>query len=103
MILLKYKYQDSPPGQAGWHRGGERSDPTSVPGWWNQKKKTKKYLRFSLDLIRRINCLAFMQPNHNKIQLISFRKKLRNKATSAEAELWKYLSNRKLAGRKLRT
>ena len=43
-----------------------------------------------------------MQPNHNKIQLISFRKKLRNKGTAAEAELWNYLSNRKLAGRKFR-
>ena len=43
-----------------------------------------------------------MQPNHNKIQLILFRKKLRNKGTSAEAELWKHISHRKLAGRKFR-
>jgi hypothetical protein len=27
-----------PPGQEGWHRGGERSDPTSVTGWWNQNR-----------------------------------------------------------------
>ena len=26
--------QDSPPGQAGWHRRGERSDPISVTGRW---------------------------------------------------------------------
>ena len=49
-----------------------------------------------------MNLLAFMQPNHNKIQLIPFRKKLRNEATSAEAELWKHISHRKLAGRKFR-
>jgi len=43
-----------------------------------------------------------MQPLHNKIQLKFFRKKLRNKGTSAEAELWKHISNSKLAGRKFR-
>jgi len=31
---LKANKKDSPPGQEGWHRGGERSDPTSVTGWW---------------------------------------------------------------------
>ena len=35
-IYLKY----TPPGQAGWHRGGAQSDPTSVPGRWNQKSTT---------------------------------------------------------------
>ena len=45
---------------------------------------------------------ARMQVQHNKIQLKSFRKKLRNQGTSAEAELWKYLSNKKLGGRKFR-
>jgi very-short-patch-repair endonuclease len=43
-----------------------------------------------------------MRANHNKNQLISFRKNLRNKGTPAEAELWKHISNRKLAGRKFR-
>ncbi len=43
-----------------------------------------------------------MQKNHNKTQLKKFRKKLRNDGTSAEAELWKHLSNRKLNGRKFR-
>ena len=29
---------DETPGQEGWHRGGERSDPTSVTGWWITQK-----------------------------------------------------------------
>ena len=43
-----------------------------------------------------------MQQNHNKNQLLIFRKKLRNEGTSAEAELWKHISNKKLKGRKFR-
>ena len=43
-----------------------------------------------------------MRVNHNRNQLIAFRKNLRNKGTPAEAELWKHISNRKLAGRKFR-
>jgi very-short-patch-repair endonuclease len=43
-----------------------------------------------------------MQSDHNKVQLIKFRKKLRNKGTSAEAELWKHISQSKLFGRKFR-
>ena len=49
-----------------------------------------------------MNLFAFMQQNHNIIQLISFRKKLRNEGTSAEAELWKHICKRKLEGRKFR-
>jgi hypothetical protein len=38
---LKNKFNiDSPPGQEGWHRRGERSDPISVTGWWNEKHNT---------------------------------------------------------------
>ena len=43
-----------------------------------------------------------MQIDHNRNKLRSFRKKLRNVATSAEAELWKHISNKKLEGRKFR-
>ena len=43
-----------------------------------------------------------MQIDHNKNQLRYFRKKLRTVGTSAEAELWKYISNKKLEGRKFR-
>ena len=43
-----------------------------------------------------------MRANHNRNQFISFRKNLRNNGTPAEAELWKHISNRKLAGRKFR-
>ncbi len=39
---------------------------------------------------------------HNKKELESFRKELRNNATPAEAFLWKYLSNKKAEGRKFR-
>jgi len=46
--------------------------------------------------------LAFMKFDHNRNYLLPFRKKLRNNGTSAEAELWKHISNRKLAGRKFR-
>ena len=46
--------------------------------------------------------LACMQKDHNRSHLLFFRKKLRNSGTSAEAELWKHISNRKLAGRKFR-
>jgi len=38
----------------------------------------------------------------NKPELKSNRKYLRNNSTSAEAELWKYLKNRKLEGKKFR-
>jgi very-short-patch-repair endonuclease len=48
-------------------------------------------------------CLfAIMQQDHNRIHLLFFRKKLRNKGTSAEAELWKHISNKRLDGRKFR-
>ena len=43
-----------------------------------------------------------MKHNHNIHQLLPFRKKLRNEGTSAEAELWKHISNKKLNGRKFR-
>ena len=43
-----------------------------------------------------------MQQDHNKKQLLNFRKKLRNGGTPAEAELWKHISNKKLEGRKFR-
>ena len=43
-----------------------------------------------------------MQIDHNIKQLGYYRKRLRNKGTSAEAELWKYISNKKLEGRKFR-
>ena len=46
--------------------------------------------------------LARMQKDHNRGQLLIFRKKLRNSGTSAEAELWKHISNKKLEGRKFR-
>jgi|TARA_B110000967_G_scaffold25098_1_gene23105 very-short-patch-repair endonuclease len=39
---------------------------------------------------------------HNKLALKSIRKDLRNNATPAERELWKYISSSKLAGRKFR-
>ncbi len=39
---------------------------------------------------------------HNKKHLHNTRQYLRNHATSAEAFLWSYLSNRKLEGRKFR-
>jgi len=39
---------------------------------------------------------------HNKKELKTFRKELRNNATSAEAYLWKYLSKSQLEGRKFR-
>ena len=39
---------------------------------------------------------------HNKKSLESFRKKLRNHGTPAEAYLWKYLQQKKLEGRKFR-
>jgi very-short-patch-repair endonuclease len=38
----------------------------------------------------------------NNIELKFSRKKLRNNATSAEAELWKYIKGKKLDGRKFR-
>ena len=40
--------------------------------------------------------------NINSGRLLEFRKFLRNNSTSAEAELWKYLSGKKLYGRKFR-
>jgi very-short-patch-repair endonuclease len=43
-----------------------------------------------------------MQTDHNKKILFTVRRKLRNQGTSAEAELWKHLSRRKLGGRKFR-
>jgi very-short-patch-repair endonuclease len=46
--------------------------------------------------------LACMQKDHNKSHLLFFQKKLRNSGTSAEAELWKHISNKKLEGRKFR-
>ena len=46
--------------------------------------------------------LACMQKNHNRGQLLIFRKKLRNSGTSAEVELWKHISNKKIEGRKFR-
>ncbi len=46
--------------------------------------------------------LACMQKDHNRSHLLFFRKKLRNSGTSAEAELWKHISNKKLEGRKFR-
>lgn len=39
---------------------------------------------------------------HNRKHLESFRKNLRNNATSAEASLWKYLQRSQLEGRKFR-
>ena len=39
---------------------------------------------------------------HNKKHLKEYRKALRNKGTSAEAFLWKQLSNSRLEGRKFR-
>ena len=30
---IKIYLKDTPPGQEGWNRRGERSEPTSVPGW----------------------------------------------------------------------
>ncbi len=43
-----------------------------------------------------------MEKNHNRKLLLRFRKQLRNDGTTAEAELWKHISNRKLNGRKFR-
>ena len=40
--------------------------------------------------------------NINSGRLLEFRKFLRNNSTSAEVELWKYLSGKKLYGRKFR-
>ncbi|MES2004742.1 MAG: endonuclease domain-containing protein [Bacteroidota bacterium] len=39
---------------------------------------------------------------HNRPELKTFRKKLRNNGTSAEATLWGYLKQRQLCGRKFR-
>ena len=39
---------------------------------------------------------------HNKKGLENFRKELRNNGTAAEAFLWRYLSNKKMDGRKFR-
>jgi very-short-patch-repair endonuclease len=49
-----------------------------------------------------MDLFARMQVDHNRMQLLIFRKKLRNEGTSAEAELWKHISKRKLEGRKFR-
>jgi very-short-patch-repair endonuclease len=46
--------------------------------------------------------LALMESVHNLKYLLPFRRKLRKVGTPAEAELWKYLSNKKLGGRKFR-
>ena len=43
-----------------------------------------------------------MKHNINSSNLRATRKYLRNHSTSAEAELWKYLSNKKLCGKKFR-
>jgi very-short-patch-repair endonuclease len=43
-----------------------------------------------------------MRHNINTSNLRAVRKYLRNHSTSAEAELWKYLSGKKLYGRKFR-
>lgn len=43
-----------------------------------------------------------MEHTHNKKSLIKRRKHLRNNGTSAEATLWKLISNKKLEGRKFR-
>jgi very-short-patch-repair endonuclease len=43
-----------------------------------------------------------MKNIHNLKHILPVRKSLRNNSTSAEAELWKYLSNKKLSGRKFR-
>ena len=43
-----------------------------------------------------------MHHDHNRNHLLFFRRKLRNSGTTAEAELWKYISNKKLEGRKFR-
>lgn len=43
-----------------------------------------------------------MRHNINSSNLRSARKYLRNNSTSAEAELWRYLSNKKLSGKKFR-
>jgi very-short-patch-repair endonuclease len=43
-----------------------------------------------------------MKKNHNYTYLTSYRKKLRSDGTSAEAELWKHIKNKKLDGRKFR-
>lgn len=43
-----------------------------------------------------------MEHTHNKKSLIERRKHLRNNGTSAEATLWKLISNKKLEGRKFR-
>jgi very-short-patch-repair endonuclease len=43
-----------------------------------------------------------MKNMHNLKHILPFRKNLRNNSTSAEAVLWKHLSNRKLVGRKFR-
>jgi very-short-patch-repair endonuclease len=38
----------------------------------------------------------------NKADLKTLRKRLRNRSTSAEAELWRFLKNRQIEGRKFR-
>ena len=43
-----------------------------------------------------------MTTRSNKKSLKPYRKELRNKSTSAEAELWMHLNNRQLEGRKFR-
>ncbi|MER0440049.1 endonuclease domain-containing protein [Emticicia sp. W12TSBA100-4] len=43
-----------------------------------------------------------MEQIHNRKELKTFRKKLRNHSTSAEATLWNYLKNSQLGNRKFR-
>lgn len=63
---------DSPPGQEGFGGGGT------------------------------FHYFPFMDRTHNKKSLKEKRKQLRNNGTSAEATLWKLISNKKLEGRKFR-
>jgi len=55
---------------------------------------------FSVNLYE-LNIMC-MRHNINSSNLRATRKYLRNNSTSAEAELWKYLSGKKLCGRKFR-
>ena len=51
---------------------------------------------------RLISYFPLMERTHNKKSLKERRKHLRNNGTSAEATLWRLISNKKLAGRKFR-
>ena len=73
---------------------------TSRGGGINRKNSKTLIFFTCLDFWHTLTCKHAAGSQQKK--LLIFRKKLRNKGTSAEAELWNYISNKKLEGRKFR-